>query len=192
MLAKRGLDTLQNISDYHKVFCFPVINYYRNVGFDFDKESFHDIAKEYVSIYYADKSGNCMLHNNAKTVLDSICRNGNVQVVLSASEINYLRRQVSEFDIMGYFDEVLGLSDIYAKSKIDIGLDYMMRKNVSNAILIGDTHHDYEVAKALGVDCVLVPNGHQSKEALLACNVPVLDDISCVCGYLSGEFYYEK
>ncbi|MDR2569759.1 MAG: HAD family hydrolase, partial [Oscillospiraceae bacterium] len=83
-----------------------------------------------------------------------------------------------------YFDELLGLSDIYAKSKIDIGLDYLSRKNAEKAILIGDTIHDYEVASALGIDCVLIPNGHQSREMLFSCNVPILDDISFVPKYL--------
>lgn len=84
-----------------------------------------------------------------------------------------------------FLDEMLGISDIYAKSKIEIGLDYISRKNVSKAVLIGDTKHDYEVAKSLGVDCVLIPNGHQSKDVLLSCNVPIINDISRVVEYIS-------
>ena len=106
------------------------------------------------------------------------------QLLLSASETGNLISQMSEFHIQHYFDEILGLSNVYAASKIDIGYDYIIRKQVAGAVLIGDTEHDYEVANALGIDCVLISNGHQSKDKLLTCNVPVLSDISQVIEYL--------
>jgi phosphoglycolate phosphatase len=180
MLVKRELLTIQDISSYHDVFCFPVIQYYKNIGFDLQLESFEDLAQEFIALYHSNNSGNCKLHSNAEKVLADICSRGVTQCVLSASEMSLLQSQMSEFCIDGYFDEVLGLSDIYAKSKVDIGLDYMARKNTTNTLLIGDTTHDYEVATALGVDCVLIPNGHQSREKLLLCDAPILDDISHV------------
>jgi len=180
MLAKRGIQKLHGIADYHDVFCFPIIEYYRNVGFDFECESFEALAAEFIALYHSNKSGNCKLHINAETALSSIFESGVSQTILSASEINILMSQVSEFDIAGYFDEILGISDIYAKSKLDIGQDYIARKNIKNAVLIGDTKHDYEVAMTLGIDCILIPSGHQSKSELSSCGVPVLDDISCV------------
>jgi len=187
MLVKRGIKRLGDISDYHNVFCFPIIEYYQNVGFDFNLESFESLAAEYISLYHSNKSGGCKLHPNAVAALDSIFQSGISQTILSASELNNLMSQVSEFDIIKYFDEILGISDIYAKSKVDIGLDYIARKNIKNAVLVGDTKHDYEVATALGIDCILIPNGHQSKAMLSLCGVPVLDDISCVIKYILSE-----
>jgi len=184
MLTKRGIKKLHDISDYHDVFCFPIIEYYRNVGFDFERESFETLAAEFISLYHFNKSGNCKLHTNAETALSSIFESGVSQTILSASEINNLISQLNEFDISNYFDEILGISDIYAKSKLDIGRDYTTRKSIKNAVLIGDTKHDYEVAMALGIDCILIPNGHQSKSALLLCGVPVLDDISRVAKHI--------
>ncbi|MCL2378154.1 MAG: HAD hydrolase-like protein [Defluviitaleaceae bacterium] len=184
MLAKRGIQTLQNVSDYHNAFCFPIIQYYINAGFDFSTENFEDVAKEYITLYHSSKNSNYNLYSNAKPVLSAINRRGITQIILSASELNNLLSQVAEFNIAGYFDEMLGLSNIYAKSKINIGLDYISRKEVSNAILIGDTTHDYEVAKSLGTDCILIPSGHQSREALQSCNVPLLNDISHVLDYI--------
>jgi len=184
MLAKRGMKTMGGVSDYHNLFCFPVKQYYKNLGFDFDTEPFEDLAVEYHKLYLAGKSGNCMLFPGVESVLEVIHKSGITQIILSASEMGNLLSQMSEFDISGYFDEILGLSNIYAKSKIDIGLDYMARKGVKDAILIGDTKHDHEVANALGIDCVLIPNGHQSREMLLSCGVPVLDDIADVIKYM--------
>ena len=65
-----------------------------------------------------------------------------------------------------YFDEILGTSDIYAAGKEDIAKEYMKRAKPKCALLIGDTTHDKEVADSLGIDCILVATGHQSKKVL--------------------------
>ena len=44
-------------------------------------------------------------------------------------------------------------------------------------LFIGDTDHDYEVATSIGVDCLLIANGHQSKERLLKVTANVVDEI---------------
>lgn len=187
MLAKRGMEKLKNISEYHAVFCFPVIDYYRNVGFDFTVEPFEALAEEFMELYRSDKSGYCKLFPDALTVLETI-KNANIsQVLLSASNLSVLLSQMSEFDISGFFDEMLGLTDIYAKSKIDIGLDYIKRNKTTDAVLIGDTKHDFEVAQALGVDCILISNGHQSREQLLSCGVPILNEISDVVNVIHAN-----
>lgn len=184
MLGKRQLKMLSNIAEYQKAFCFPIINYYQNVGFNFTEEPFEKLANEYIELYHVEKSGNCKLHNNALSVLKALQEKHITQVLLSASETGNLVSQMSEFHIEHYFDEILGLSNVYATSKIDIGRDYINRKHVDAAVLVGDTEHDYEVATALGIDCILVSNGHQSKDKLLTCHVPVLSDISHVIKYL--------
>jgi len=184
MLKKRGIKTLENIAEYHNVFGFPIVEYYKNVGLDMESERFEDLAVEWLEYYHSNNSGGCGLYPGAAAVLEAVSKSGISQVILSASEQNNLMSQVREFDITKYFDEILGISDIYAKSKVAVGLDYIARSSVNNAILVGDTKHDYEVTKALGIDCVLIPNGHQSKNMLLLQGVPVLDDITCVIEYI--------
>jgi phosphoglycolate phosphatase len=184
MLAKRNKKTVGSVAGYHAVFCFPIIDYYRNVGFDYDKEPYEDLAEEFMELYLSNKTGNCKLHQNAVSVLESIKNAGIIQVVLSASKMSVLQSQMNEFDIIKYFDKLLGLTDIYAHSKVDIGLKYIKNESIERAVLIGDSKHDYEVAQAIGVDCILIPNGHQSRETLQSCGVPVLDDITDVVGFI--------
>jgi phosphoglycolate phosphatase len=38
--------------------------------------------------------------------------------------------------------------------------------NANDAWMIGDTNHDFEVARELGINCILVADGHQSFERL--------------------------
>ena len=180
MLSKRDLKPVVSISEYHSVFCFPVIEYYRNVGFDFSKEPFEDLAVEFIDLYHSGDIENCTLFPYAERVLSEIKDMGVSQVILSASKMELLELQVSRYSLGNYFDELLGISNIYAASKIDVGLEYMKRNNSSDVVLIGDTKHDYEVAQAIGADCILIPNGHQSRETLLSCGVLVLDDITDV------------
>ena len=185
LLSKRNMKTLNGISEYHSVFGFPIADYYRKIGFDFDVEPFEELAVEYIALYHSNNSGDCRLFPDAENTLSSIKKMGITQVILTASEMNNLLLQMSGFNISGYFDELLGLTDIYGKSKVEIGLDYMKQNQIENAVLIGDSLHDYEAAQALGVDCMLIPNGHQSREKLQTCGVPVLDDISEVVEYIS-------
>ena len=184
MLARRGIKTLADIDAYRRVFGFPIKSYYQKIGFDFNKEPFEEIAEEYIRLYHANKTGNCRLHDDARLVLEAVSNKGIKQVVLSASEVKNLLSQINEFAIGHYFTAILGLTDIYAKSKLEVGLDYINRHNIKNAVLFGDTEHDYEVATKLGIDCLLIANGHNSKERLLACGVPVLDGLCHVIGHV--------
>lgn len=176
MLRKRGLPILDSVESYHNVFGFPVREYYQRVGFDFEKEQFERLAIEYIDLYHSDDNS-VALFPEAKKILTEIQQNGIHQVILSASEMANLVTQMKPFNINTYFDEILGISDIYATSKTDMGKEYMLRAKPKNAVLIGDTTHDKEVADALGIECILVANGHQSKNTLLSCGAVVVDDL---------------
>ena len=99
------------------------------------------------------------------------------QVIISASQQNQLRAQVASFpELTGMFEQVLGLSDVYAVSKVQLARDFLARDGVdpADAVFLGDTVHDAEVARAIGCRCYLISGGHQ-EDAVLACaGVPVL------------------
>ncbi|MCL2773520.1 MAG: HAD family hydrolase [Oscillospiraceae bacterium] len=174
MLKRRGLPILESVDAYHNVFGFPVKDYYSRVGFDFDKESFETLAVEYIELYDSDGSS-ASLFPDAKEILAEFHCGGIRQTVLSASELGNLLTQIKPFGIDIFFDEILGISDIYATGKIEIGKAYIERVKPEKAVLIGDTSHDKEAADALGIDCILVANGHQGKNTLMAVNAVIAD-----------------
>ena len=184
MLVKRKLKPFASISDYHKVFRFPIAEYYRDVGFDFAEESFEILAQEYIELYHGEGSSNLKLHDGSENVLKAILEKQITQIILSASDRQNLHTQLAPFEISQYFDELLGISDIYGKSKIEIGLDYLKRNDVTKGLMIGDTVHDFEVSRAMGIDCTLVAHGHQSKEALLKCGAPVFGGLAEVLEFI--------
>ena len=70
MLKKRNKKPLSGISDYHKACCFPIIEYYKNVGFDFAEEPFEDLADEFIKLYQSAEIGDMKLYDNSECFED--------------------------------------------------------------------------------------------------------------------------
>lgn len=177
VLAKRNLDAL-TFEKYRKIFTFPIKDYYIKAGFDFTQYTFEEVGLEWMREYERRRT-ECLLHSGVEETLLLLKQNNIGQSVLSAYPHSTLIEIISHFNLNGFFSYIIGLNNIYATSKIELGKDLM--KKISNGkertLLVGDTEHDHEVATEIGADCVLVANGHQSKEKLLTCNVPVFDTL---------------
>jgi phosphoglycolate phosphatase len=161
MLERRNMKLLDEAT-YKKIFTFPVQEYYKSIGFDFLHESFEKLSVEYIDLY-KQHSINAPLQQGVFNALEQFKKGGFQQVILSASEQKTLEKQVNQLRLHIYFDELIGLNNIYAKSKLENAVRYLEESATppQETILIGDTYHDYEVARAIGCDCLLVNNGHQ-------------------------------
>ncbi len=192
MLNKRSLPLLDS-DRYKEIIEFPIVNYYRKLGFDFSVESFEVLAIEYISKYQKD-SLHANLNKDAIEILKCIQAGGIEQVILSASQIDNLVEQVNHFKIDSYFKSLIGLENCHAVSKISAGKSWLQKMDVNNkeVLLIGDTSHDFQTAKELGCDCLLIAIGHECKNKLIAHGVPVIDDLQTVKAYLNLEASNEK
>lgn len=177
LLIPRKLKPI-SVKEYRNVFTFPVKNYYEKVGLNFKESSFEELGSEWMANYEKRKH-EIGLFEKAVEVLDRISRKGISQSILSAYKQHTLEEIIEHFNIKKYFTYVVGLDHIYATSKLELGKELIKKlgNGKDEVLLVGDTVHDYEVAKEIGADSVLIANGHQSKEKLLKCGVPVLDDI---------------
>lgn len=178
LLARFGYAQRYDMPTYREIFGFPVEDYYRRAGMDFAKDPFPVLAESYMADYIPNSAA-CPLADGAVDTLKRFRAAGLRQVILSASPIGTLENQVRERDIRPYFDRLLGLGDIYAKSKVDLGLHYLRESGLdpARAVMIGDTVHDFEVAGAMGVRCILYSGGHQSARVLGATGAPVYDTL---------------
>ena len=52
-----------------------------------------------------------------------------------------------------------------------------MKCEKENTIIIGDTTHDHDVGEQLGIYSALVSFGHQNRETINKCNVPIFEDM---------------
>jgi phosphoglycolate phosphatase len=180
MLSKRGMPTVTR-EGYIQVFDFPVINYYRQLGYDFEQEPFEGISTEFITAYETQRA-QCKLMPGTKATLEAIARLGLSQSVLSASKQDYLHQALREYGLAGYFSSAYGLDNHHAAGKQEAGLAFMAEQNLDphKVLLVGDTTHDAQVAAAMGVDCWLIPNGHQDRGRLSAVGVPVIEDLTQV------------
>ena len=171
-----GLPRIGSVAEYHRQFTFPVRRYYERAGVT--DETFVAVAHAWMAEYVRGFD-TVPLHGDAREALARFAAAGVRQAVLSATRRDMLESQIARFPIRAYFTDVLGLSDIYARSKEAVGLDYLARCGVpaASTLMIGDTLHDAEVARAMGTGCVLVARGHQSRETLLTAGVPVMDTL---------------
>ena len=171
-----GLPRIGSVAEYHRQFTFPVRRYYERAGVT--DETFVAVAHAWMAEYVRGFD-TVPLHGDAVEALARFAAAGVRQAVLSATRRDMLESQIARFPIRDYFTDVLGLSDIYARSKEAVGLDYLARCGVpaASTLMIGDTLHDAEVARAMGTGCVLVARGHQSRETLLTAGVPVMDTL---------------
>lgn len=165
--------------EYLHIFTFPVKSYYEAVGFDWTKNSYEEIGKYWFDIYQNSES-EYKVHDGVVDILIKNHEEGNKNILLSASHLDQLKRQLKYLNIDKYFDEVLGIDNIYAGSKVDIGLNWIKDKDPKDCLMIGDSLHDLETARAMNVDCILVAKGHQAKDVLTKEYDKVVDDIRSI------------
>ena len=154
-------------NSYKAAFGFPIIDYYRRIGVDFEKESFEELTMKFMG-HYTKQVKDCALHEETLDVLSALRQKDMDQFILTAAHKDNVLELLDHYDIRHYFKEIEGLDNFRAKSKIQRGHHLINdnKINTKTAVLIGDTIHDYDVAQALDVHCILVANGHQSYERL--------------------------
>jgi len=179
-LHRRGLPVL-SAERYEEIFDFPVEKYYRAVGFDWSRESFQEAGTEFI-VEYERRKQECILQPGGKALLADLAAGGWSQAVLSAYSHHTLEEFLGHFGVRQHFRSVAGSRDHYAVGKVGHGLKMLEELHVSphETLLIGDTTHDAEVARAMGVDCVLVPCGHNSRIRLAGCGVPVVENLAAL------------
>jgi phosphoglycolate phosphatase len=178
LLSERGLPTLDSIEAYHKVFGFPVIDYYKRLGFDFEKEDYEGVIAPTWMKEYLRQAPTAELCRGVRDALERFAAAGLRQTVISASETGMLTEQIRALGIYEFFDGIYGLDNINAGSKTARARQWREAHPDAVALFLGDTEHDADTARAIGADCVLVASGHQSAELLRRSGCPVISDLS--------------
>ena len=183
LLSDRGLDTIPDEEFYRSVFTFPIIEYYRALGFDFNAEPYEVLAPLWVAEYLKN-SKSAPLREGFEEASRRFSELGICQHVLSATELGMLKKQLSDLGIADRFCDVYGLDNIHASSKTALAKRWREEHTDAVALFVGDTEHDFETAKTIGCDCALICGGHQPKEKLTACEgALVFDDIYELLAY---------
>lgn len=162
LLEKRNIPLL-DMDRYLEIFTFPVKDYYKAAGFDFSLEPFEIPAEEYI-VHYTRLLPLASLFHDARETLESFRSKGFRQFIISAMEHQALLKSVSDLGVDEFFEEICGLEDNLAFSKVHLGQRLFERLGLDcdKTMMVGDTLHDAEVAGELGIDIAFISRGHQS------------------------------
>ncbi len=179
LLQRRGLQQIESLKIYRELFGFPVFNYYQKLGFDFSQESFERVSEEFMCEYDRFFS-DCQLVKGSRQLIENLHKKEISCCILTASKQENCILQLKKFGIDCWFDEIIGIENIYAASKLEAALCWQRQssRKPEEMVLIGDTMHDAEVAKKMKVRCFLVADGHQSFQQLSQTGFEVVDHLN--------------
>ncbi|MGZ0656990.1 HAD family hydrolase [Coraliomargarita sp. W4R72] len=188
LLARRGRAPI-TVADYRENFGFPVIHFYDYLGFDTDVDSFDQVSREFIGDYEARWFDECELHTGVDEVLTAMTELGMTHSVLSAAKQEALDSGVQHFGIRRHFTGLVGTDNIYAQGKVDRGRHWIEQLpwKPEEVVMIGDTLHDFEVAEAIGADCILLSHGHHTAERLATTGKPVLGSLRELLDRIAGS-----
>lgn len=182
LLGKYGKPPLTK-EEYREVFTFPITLYYERIGLPGEGEGYVKAAHEWVALYRAGE-GSLSARPGVREAIKAIGSAGIVQSVLSATEAVMLKEQVAALGLTDAFDGIYGRGDIYASDKSGIARAFRESHPGERVLMVGDTLHDLETAKAGGFDCALVLGGHQSERVLSGAGCPVFPDFGGLLSWL--------
>ena len=129
MLGRRRLPPV-DVRRYRDHFVFPAKDYYVTLGFDFVKEDWDAVAREFHK-FYRVASANSPLREGTVEMLTRMKQSDMPMSILSACESSLLDQMLRARGIRDVFVHVRGLSDLYAASKLAIGRILMPELNLS-------------------------------------------------------------
>lgn len=186
-LLRLGLQALSEES-HQILFQHPVSEYYRRMGANLSREQFESLSEEFHRDFEVKRKEGS-LRPEAEGVLTLFQKRGVQQIILSAYRERDLREMLSEVGIESYFLDILGPHDCHAIEKVSRAKHWFQDQDFrpERTLMVGDTNHDFEVAEALGVNCVLIPGGYQHVNLLLQTGAPVLESLGAFAALLAGE-----
>ena len=166
MLEKRGGRRIA-MDFYRDHFAFPVKPFYEAIGVRLGNEDWDALAREYHDIYAEQPKG---LNAETFAALEYANGRGARQAIVSALRQDLLSAITEELGVARYMDFVYGVDNLDGRSKIERAHELVAVMGVApqDAVLIGDSLHDKEVADAIGVRCVLCAQGSHAAWRLRA------------------------
>lgn len=166
---------------YRRNFGFPIRDFYTRLGFDFEENSFEAAMMQYLSIFDSNVR-KCDLQPGVKEVISWAQLAGMSVSILSASHEEILKSTLRYHGLESEFDHLMGLQNTAANGKFAIAaeLDAKLRHPGKRALMVGDTLHDLEVAKAHGWQAAIITRGHQGPEHFSGQDVFLVSDLNAL------------
>lgn len=174
VLQSYGLPEI-TLEYYLKECEMPILNFYNKI-FKMEDYDFSEIAERFVSNY--DKLFDTAdIFPEVREMIEALSVSGYNQGVISGFEGSRLKSSLRKFGLDGYFRFMSGSDDIDCGDKSERAVMVVGKYGFDpkETLFIGDMYHDYETARKVGADCVLIAKGHQGAEVLRSYGITVLD-----------------
>ncbi|MGB9154348.1 MAG: HAD family hydrolase [Alphaproteobacteria bacterium] len=160
---------------FRDIFLHPIDQFYRSVGLneeelrqilDLERDAFHD--------YYNPMAQQVALHQGATEILQALKHNNVSSLIVSNHITDEITHLLKQHNIDHHFDEVIAyisrgmqFRDMTKGQKLQ---DYIKANglNGSNALIIGDTMEEIEIARELGMTSVAITGGVHAEHRLRA------------------------
>lgn len=179
--ARRDMPPLSREA-YRGSFGFPVRTFYEAIGFDFAVDDYVALSRDFIA-EYRRRAHEMRVAPGARAALQRLSDQGVVHIVVSAMEARLLGEMLTEHALGGAVDGFFGTADHSAGSKVMVGMEAARARGLEPAstVVVGDTLHDLDLARALGCRALLYGGGHQHRDRLAAPGDPavaVIDDFA--------------
>lgn len=169
LLTRRNLPRI-SMAFYRATFAFPVRPFYTKIGLTVEDANWDDLAREYHEIYAAQPK---KLNEQTLSALEYVAAHGARQSIISALRQDLLETHAAHFGVVRFMRHIYGVDNLDGGSKLDRARELLTRVEAegtgcSQIVLIGDALHDFEVAQALGIRCVLCAQGGHAFSRLSA------------------------
>ena len=103
-------------------------------------------------------------------------------MLLSATGTDKLFEQIRMFRLEPYFDEIIGCENNLAHGKLAQARALIDGSGLApeQALFVGDTDHDFEIASTIGCRSLLFSGGHHLPAYLQSLGATVIDDLQSV------------
>ncbi|MCF8366353.1 MAG: HAD family hydrolase [Bacteroidales bacterium] len=178
MLEKRNYPLLEK-NKYKEIFTFPVKDYYIRAGVNFKEYEWDVVAMEFIDNYRSNVAKS-RVHDGVGEVLKFLAGKNMRQFILSAMQQEFLTETIRQRLDAGVFEDIVGLNNHYAHTKLENAFLLIEKIGLpkNEILMFGDTLHDFEVAEAVGISCILFSGGHQSRKRLMASGALVIDNLA--------------
>jgi phosphoglycolate phosphatase len=182
--ARRAMSPLDR-EEYRRRFGFPVRAFYEAIGFDFDAEDFAQLSRDFIA-EYRRREAEMRLAIGARDLMTSLAAQETRHLVVSAMEARLLGDMLLAHELHPLLAGYHGRDDHSAGSKVEHGTSAVRRLGLDpgGLVVIGDTLHDLDLARAIGCRAVLYAGGHQSRARLAAGGVPVMESFAQLADHL--------
>jgi len=178
MLLEHGKHPI-SIDEYRETFFFPVSKFYKFLGLPSNGVKYDILAKSYIKMY-RDRFMRCELHCKVKETLKELESFAISQSILSAGYQNDVENFTRYYEVSQFMSKIDGSDNIEARGKEDRAGEHLDSLDLkpTQALMVGDTIHDWEVAQSIGCKAILFELGHIKKDRLRRVQTPIIKCLS--------------